>query len=131
MARYIDADKIDYTVTMVGRDENAGYRAVAFESDIDEIPTADVVPKRELDMSQHLLKHRISTVLSALFDNLFFAELVLDKLQEIRLAFPSVSFPILDITLRDFKVFCKFFLRHSCKGAEFFYSHCFAPFLPR
>ena len=48
MARYIDADKIDYTVTMVGRDENAGYRAVAFESDIDEIPTADVVPKSEV-----------------------------------------------------------------------------------
>jgi hypothetical protein len=43
MARYIDADKIDYTVTVVGMDENAGYRAVAFESDIDEIPTADVV----------------------------------------------------------------------------------------
>lgn len=49
MARYIDADKIDYTVTMVGRDEYAGYRAVAFESDIDEIPTADVVPKSEVD----------------------------------------------------------------------------------
>lgn len=43
MARYIDADKIDYTVTVVGEAENAGYRAVAFESDIDEIPTADVV----------------------------------------------------------------------------------------
>ena len=43
MARYIDADKIDYTVTIVGEAENAGYRAVAFESDIDEMPTADVV----------------------------------------------------------------------------------------
>lgn len=43
MPRYIDANKIDYTVTMVGIDENAGYRAVAFESDIDAMPTADVV----------------------------------------------------------------------------------------
>lgn len=43
MARYIDADKIDYTFTVVGMDENAGYRAVAFESDIDDMPTADVV----------------------------------------------------------------------------------------
>lgn len=43
MARYIDADKIDYTVTVVGEAENAGYRAVAFESDIDEMPTADAV----------------------------------------------------------------------------------------
>ena len=43
MARYIDADKIDYTVTIVGEAENAGYRAVAFESDIDEMPTADVM----------------------------------------------------------------------------------------
>ena len=49
MARYIDADKIDYKFIMVGMDENAGYRAVAFESDIDEIPTADVVPKSEYD----------------------------------------------------------------------------------
>ena len=38
MARYIDADKIDYTVTMVGMDENAGFRSVAFERDIDRIP---------------------------------------------------------------------------------------------
>ena len=43
MPRYIDADKIDYTVTIVGEAEYAGYRAVAFESDIDEIPTADVM----------------------------------------------------------------------------------------
>ena len=48
MSRYIDADKIDYTVTIVGIDENAGYRAVAFESDIDDMPTADVVPKSEV-----------------------------------------------------------------------------------
>ena len=43
MPRYIDANKIDYVVTMVGKDENAGYRAVAFESDINELPTANVV----------------------------------------------------------------------------------------
>lgn len=43
MARYIDADKIDYTVTVVGQDECAGYRAVAFKSDIDDMPAADVV----------------------------------------------------------------------------------------
>jgi hypothetical protein len=48
MPRYIDADNIDYTVTMVGRDEYAGYRAVAFESDIDAMPTADVVPRAEV-----------------------------------------------------------------------------------
>jgi hypothetical protein len=49
MARYIDADKIDYKFIMVGQDEYAGYRAIAFESDIDELPTADVVPKSEYD----------------------------------------------------------------------------------
>lgn len=49
MARYIDADKIDYMVTMVGMDEFAGYRAVAFESDIDAMPTADVVSKSEVE----------------------------------------------------------------------------------
>ena len=48
MARYIDADKIDYTITSVyqGKDKSGNdiYRrsAIAFESDIDEIPTADV-----------------------------------------------------------------------------------------
>ena len=48
MARYIDADKIDYTMASVywDKDENGKdiYRrcAVAFESDIDELPTADV-----------------------------------------------------------------------------------------
>ena len=50
MARYIDADKIDYRFTVVGADENAGYRAVAFESDIDEIPTADVAPKSDVEI---------------------------------------------------------------------------------
>ena len=47
--RYIDADEIDYTVTMVGRDEYAGVRAVAFESDIDAMPTADVAPRSEFE----------------------------------------------------------------------------------
>jgi hypothetical protein len=56
MPRYIDADHIDYTVTMVGRDEYAGHRAVAFESDIDAMPTADVVPRAEVDSLHHLLK---------------------------------------------------------------------------
>lgn len=42
MSKYIDADKIDYRVTMVGMDENAGYSTIAFKSDIDDIPTADV-----------------------------------------------------------------------------------------
>ena len=46
MPRYIDADKIDYRVIMVGQDENAGYRAVAYESDIDEMPTADVIDRK-------------------------------------------------------------------------------------
>lgn len=49
MPRYIDADNIDYTVTMVGRDEYAGYRAVAFENDNDAMPTADVVPRAEVE----------------------------------------------------------------------------------
>ena len=52
MARYIDADKIDYTVTVVGQAEYAGYRAIAFESDIDDLPTADVVPKHEVDYAR-------------------------------------------------------------------------------
>lgn len=52
MSRYIDADKIDYTMASVywgkdnkGRDE---YRRtfVAFRSDIDELPAADVVEVR-------------------------------------------------------------------------------------
>lgn len=49
MPRYIDSDNIDYTVTKVGMDEYAGYRAVAFESDIDAMPTADVVPRAEVE----------------------------------------------------------------------------------
>ena len=55
MARYIDANKIDYTVTTVGADEFAGLRAVAFESDIDLIPTADVVPTERLENALALL----------------------------------------------------------------------------
>ena len=43
MPRYIDADKINYTTWVVGRDENAGYSTIAFKSDIDQVPTADVV----------------------------------------------------------------------------------------
>lgn len=43
MPRYIDANKISYTTCVVGQDENAGYRTVAFKSDVDETPTADVV----------------------------------------------------------------------------------------
>lgn len=53
MARYIDADKIDYTVTVVGRDEYAGCRAVAFESDIDDMPTADVAEVRHGRWEEH------------------------------------------------------------------------------
>lgn len=48
MARYIDADKIDYKIIMAGMDENAGFRAVALESDINDMPAADVVPKSEI-----------------------------------------------------------------------------------
>lgn len=49
MSRYIDADKIDYTMASVywGKDNKGRdtYRRtfVAFKSDIDELPTADVV----------------------------------------------------------------------------------------
>jgi hypothetical protein len=55
MERYIDADKIDYTRVSIycGRDNRGKevYRNcfVAFESDIDEMPTADVAPKSEID----------------------------------------------------------------------------------
>ena len=42
MARYIDADKIAYTEDVVGRDEYAGYKTIAFKKNIDAIPTADV-----------------------------------------------------------------------------------------
>jgi hypothetical protein len=43
MSRYIDADKIEYTERYVGMDEFAGWQTIAFKSDIDKIPTADVV----------------------------------------------------------------------------------------
>ena len=49
MARYIDADKIDYTIASVyqgqDKDGNDIYRrtAIATENEIDELPTADVV----------------------------------------------------------------------------------------
>ena len=49
MARYIDADKIEYTETVVGMDEYAGYRTVVLKNDIDAMPTADVVPRSEAD----------------------------------------------------------------------------------
>lgn len=47
MARYIDADRIEYTARYVGTDEFAGFQTIAYKSEIDEIPTADVVPKSE------------------------------------------------------------------------------------
>lgn len=50
MARYIDADKIEYTARVVGYDENAGYQSVALKREIDEMPTADVAPKSEVAM---------------------------------------------------------------------------------
>jgi hypothetical protein len=46
MSRYIDADKIEYTERYVGMDEFAGWQTIAFKSDIDKIPTADVVEVR-------------------------------------------------------------------------------------
>lgn len=46
MSRYIDADKIEYTARYVGMDEFAGWQTIAFKSDIDKIPTADVVEVR-------------------------------------------------------------------------------------
>lgn len=58
MPRYIDANEIDYTLTKVGIDENAGYRAVAFESDIDAMPTADVVEVKHGEWEHvHSIKH--------------------------------------------------------------------------
>ena len=55
MARYIDVEKLNYTKVSVywGKDNRGRdvYRNcfVAFESDIDNMPTADVVPKNELE----------------------------------------------------------------------------------
>ena len=54
MARYIDADKINYTVRSfydghsIEGEIILKVRAVAFESDIDEMPVADVAPKSEV-----------------------------------------------------------------------------------
>ena len=54
MARYIDVDRLNYTMASVywGKDNKGRdiYRRtfVAFQSDVDEIPTADVVPKSEV-----------------------------------------------------------------------------------
>lgn len=53
MARYIDADKINYTMASVywetDKEGNDVYRrsAIAFESDIDTMPTADVVEVKQ------------------------------------------------------------------------------------
>ena len=71
MSRYIDADKLDYTVTMVGRDEYAGYRAVAFKSDIDYMPTADVVEVRHGEWKQASEKYPryVCTSCNHLFNN--------------------------------------------------------------
>jgi hypothetical protein len=52
MPRYIDANEIDYTLTVVGQAEYAGYRAIAFESEIDALPTANVVEVRGAEMRQ-------------------------------------------------------------------------------
>ena len=66
MARYIDADKIDYTMASVywGKDDDGKdlYRrsAVAFERDIDEMPTADVAEVKHgewiTDKTEHIVK---------------------------------------------------------------------------
>ena len=69
MARYIDADKIDYKFIMVGMDENAGYKAVAFESDIDEMPTEDVAPKSEGDLYKKL-NDELEDELASTYDKL-------------------------------------------------------------
>ena len=49
MARYIDADKIEYFAKYVGMDEFAGWQTIAYKHDIDTMPTADVVPKSEVE----------------------------------------------------------------------------------
>jgi hypothetical protein len=48
MARYIDADKIPYYLDSSYEAPMEG-RKVTFKSDIDKIPTADVVPKSEVE----------------------------------------------------------------------------------
>lgn len=63
--RYIDADKINYLVWSLynGHDMKGNTlfmeRAIAFESDIDEMPDAEVVPKE---------------VIKEIFEEIFFSE---------------------------------------------------------
>ena len=47
MARYIDADKIPYYLDTSEEAPMEG-RQIAFKSDIEKIPTADVAPRAEL-----------------------------------------------------------------------------------
>lgn len=44
MARYVDADKIDYRYGVDVGPNLGGLRAIALKSDIDNIPPADVIP---------------------------------------------------------------------------------------
>ena len=48
MARYIDADKIPYYLDTSEEAPMEG-RKIAFKSDIEKIPTADVAPKSEVE----------------------------------------------------------------------------------
>lgn len=66
--RYIDADEIDYTVTMVCMGENAGYRAVAFESDIDAMPTADVVQRSEVENYKKVAEYQQKLAMDRYFE---------------------------------------------------------------
>ena len=66
--RYIDANKIDYTMASVyvGQYEkgNSIYRrcTIALESEIDEMPTADVVPRADLEIWKDIAHRETSYV---------------------------------------------------------------------
>lgn len=64
MSRYIDADKIEYTARYVGMGEFAGFQTVAYKSEIDEIPTADVVEVVRCKDCKHWVKGGYDPIIS-------------------------------------------------------------------
>ena len=63
MARYIDAERIPFYIRDVGdRVSEYDIRKIAFASEIENMPAADVVPKSYLEMSEHLLKRAYESI---------------------------------------------------------------------
>lgn len=70
MARYIDADNIEYYARYVGMDEFAGLRTVAYMEDIDNMPTADVVPKSEVEFLQKTIAENAQKALEVTLEEI-------------------------------------------------------------